>query len=219
MGEVNQPDILLLSLAFQSYFDETYASLIDKLSILSRLKRAKSISGAINYLDANNPKAILVTDEGLTETENRVVRERIVSYVRKGGLIIVGLHFPNFVTMDAFDGFFNETFDLPWTRGGYDRTDFQLNHSSSLPSGITKNGLPGPYSMKALRVNNARPHEKIYIPVEDAMTQSLVFPASYVNQAQAAVVGSKIGDGYLVYIGDVNAEKGSFDVILSLCGF
>ncbi len=39
------------------------------------------------------------------------------------------------------------------------------------------------------------------------MTQSHVFPSEYVNQAQAAVVGAKLGNGYMVYLGDVNAEE------------
>jgi hypothetical protein len=50
------------------------------------------------------------------------------------------------------------------------------------------------------------------------MTQSNVFPPEYVDQAQAAVVGAKVGNGYLVYVGDVNAEEGSDNIILSLCG-
>jgi hypothetical protein len=43
-------------------------------------------------------------------------------------------------------------------------------------------------------------------------------PPEYVNQAQAAVVGAQVGNGYLVYVGDVNAEEGSNNIILSLLG-
>lgn len=166
----------------------------------------------------NNPKAILVTDEGLTKTKNRVVRERVVSYVRDGGLVIFGLHFSNSTRMDVFDTFFNETFDLPWQHGDYHRSEFQLNPSCSLPIGVASNRLPESYSMKVIHVKNARPEEKISVPVANAITQSNVFPPEYVDQAQAAVVGSKVGNGYLVYVGDVNAEEGSDNIILSLCG-
>ena len=72
--------------------------------------------------------------------------------------------------------------------------------------------------MKVLHVKNARPHEKIFVPVADAITQSLVFPLEYVDQAQAAVVGAKVGNGYLAYAGHVNSEEGSDNIILSLCG-
>jgi hypothetical protein len=141
----------------------------------------------------------------------------MVSYVRDGGLVIVGLHFPNHTTMDVFDRFFNETFDLPWQHGDYHRSEFEFNPSCSLPIGVVSCRLPAPYSMKVLHVKNARPDEKIFVPVADAMTQSNVFPPEYVDHAQAAVVGAKVGNGYLVYIGDVNAEEGSDNIILSLC--
>ena len=120
--------------------------------------------------------------------------------------------------MDVFDRFFNETFDLPWQHGDYHRTEFQLNPSCSLPIGVALNKLLTLYSMKVLHVKNARPDEKIFVPVPNAMTQSNVFPPEYVDQAQAAVVGAKVGNGYLVYIGDVNAEEGSDKIILSLLG-
>ena len=211
-------EIFLLSLAFQNFLDEMYSSLIDGLSRSAQLKRAKSASGAINYLEANNPRAILVTDEGLTEAKNRAVLENVMSYVRNGGLVIVGLHFPNFATFDVINGFF-ETFGLPWRSGNYHRDEFQLNPTCSLPRGVASNRLLAPYSMKALHVKNARPDEKIFVPVADDMTLSNVFPPRHIDNAQAAVVGAKVGDGYLVYIGDVNGEKGSDNIILSLCGF
>ena len=84
----------------------SFSSLIDNLYRSAQLKRAKTASAAINYLEANNPRAILVTDEGLTKTKNRAVREKVVSYLRDGGLVIVGLHFPSFTRMDVFDRFF-----------------------------------------------------------------------------------------------------------------
>jgi hypothetical protein len=218
MDSVDRPEILLLSLAFRSFFDESNASLIDNLYKSARLKRAKTASGAIQYLEANNPSSILVIDEGLTMAENRAVLDKVVSYVRNGGLVIIGLHFPCFTNMITFDKFFNETFSLPWRHGDYHRTSFQLNPSCSLPTGAASNSLPAPYSMKALHVKDAQPHEKIFVPVANATTQSHVFPPEYVDQSQAAVVGAKVGNGYLAYIGDVNSEEGSDNIILSLCG-
>jgi hypothetical protein len=72
--------------------------------------------------------------------------------------------------------------------------------------------------MKVLHVKNARPDEKIFVPVANSITQSNVFPPEYVDQAEAAVAGAKVGNGYLVCVGDVNAEEGSDNIILSLCG-
>ncbi|PQE14199.1 triacylglycerol lipase protein [Rutstroemia sp. NJR-2017a BVV2] len=217
MASVDRPEILLLSLVCQPFFDESYSALIDKLHESAKLKRVKAADAAIRYLEGNNPRVVLVTDEGLTEPENKAVLEKLVSYVRNGGLAIVGLHFPNFTTMDAFDDFFG-AFDLPWKRGDYHRTDFEFHPSCVLPAGATSSSFPAPYSMKVLHVRNARPHEKIFIPVHDAQTQSLVFTPASVDQAQAAVVGATVGNGYLAYIGDVNSQDGSDRVMASLCG-
>ena len=113
MTSSKRPEILLLSLVFRSFLDDTYSSLIDSLHKSAQLRRAKSPHGATRYLEANNPKAILVTDEGLTETGNRAVLEKVQSYLRNGGLVIFGLHFPNFTRMNLFDKLFNESFGLP----------------------------------------------------------------------------------------------------------
>lgn len=213
-----KPEILFLSLAFQSFLDETYSSLIDDLDKHACLKRAKAADGAIRYLEASNPKAIVVTDEGLTKAKNKGMLDKVVSYLWNGGLVIIGLHFPNFTAMDVFDKFFGEAFGLPPVHGDYHRTDFQFNPSSTLPANVASASLPAPFSMKVLHVKNARPEEKIFIPVPEAMTQSHVFPPSYVDQTQSAVVGAKVGDGCVAYVGDVNGEQGSNKVILSLCG-
>jgi hypothetical protein len=101
MASVDRPEILLLSLAFRSFLGESNSSLVDNLYKSAQLKRTKTASGAIQFLEANNPRSILVTYEGLTTTENRAVLDKVVSYVRNGGLVIVGLHFPNFTNMDV----------------------------------------------------------------------------------------------------------------------
>ncbi|OOQ85617.1 hypothetical protein PEBR_25454 [Penicillium brasilianum] len=120
--------------------------------------------------------------------------------------------------MDAMNNFFASGFGLPWRRGDYHRTEFAFNPRYALPSGVKATSLPGPYSMKALHIKNARRQEKIFVPIADARTQSHVFPPESVDQSQAAVTGAKIGNGQLIYCGDVNPEAGSDSVILAFCG-
>lgn len=216
VSSASKPIVLFLSLAMQPYLDDSYSSLIDQFSQRAQLKRAKSASGAIRFLDSNSPRAIIVTDEGIIERENKPVLDKLISYVRGGGLAIIGLHFPNITNMDVFDHFFHGL-GLPWKHGGYHRTTFQVNSSCALPAGVNVTSLPGSYSMKALHVKDALADQKISIPKTGAMTQSLVFPPAYVDRTQAAIVGAKMGDGYLVYDGSVNPEDRSVKLILSLC--
>lgn len=57
------------------------------------------------------------------------------------------------------------------------------------------------------------------MPVSGARMQSAVFSPERVDESQAAVVGTKMGDGFLAYCGDVNGEVESSRIILALCGF
>jgi hypothetical protein len=218
MASTELPEILLLGLSFQDAFDKTYAPLIRGLVKSSQLKRIKSAPSALLHLEVNNPKVIIVTDQGLTEPDNAAVLAKVLSYVQSGGLVIIGLHFPDFVDIDAFNKLFTQDFGLPWKRGDYHLADFQFNPNCTLPTSAARDLLPPPYTMKVVHIANARPHEKIFVPVPGGTTLSHVFPPGPTGQEQAAVVCAKMGSGFLAYVGDVNAEDESNDVILSLCG-
>jgi hypothetical protein len=153
----------------------------------------------------------------LSEKQHSAVLEKIKEYAMNGGIVVFGLHMPNFSKMDLFDNLF-KSFGFDWKHGDYHRTTFQFNPSCTIPPGVTSNSMPATYSMKALHVKDARPEEKIYIPVDGAKTQSHALPAAYVDQAQAAAVAAKVGAGYVAYLGDVNSEEESNKVILALCG-
>ncbi|GKZ34531.1 hypothetical protein AbraIFM66950_004807 [Aspergillus brasiliensis] len=219
MAATERPHILLLSLAYRDYLDVIYASLFNRLLEVATLKRTKTASAALKAIAETTFDAIIITDEGLTESnrQSREVLAKIKAYIEHGGLVIVGLHFPNFTPMDKFRQFF-ATFGLPWINGDYHRSMFQVNPSGLLPENIDTSSLPQPYSMKVLHVKDARPQEKLYVPIEDALTESHVFPPTSVDQTQAAVVGARLGRGYLYYCGDVNGEDGSDQLMLSLCG-
>lgn len=115
---------------------------------------------------------------------------------------MVGLHFPNFTNGPAFKTFFRN-FGLPWESADLSSKEFRFNVGCELPTGATPIAVK-PYSMKALHVKNALPREKIIVPVD--------------SSTQAAVAGAKVGEGFVVYAGDINPSENSDRVILSLCG-
>lgn len=217
MAFIERPEVLLLSLAYRSAYDEVFQPLFDKLHHFAQVLHIKTKHDATQYLETKNPRSILISDEGLTRAKNKGVLDKVVSYVRGGGVVVVGIHFPSLTTMDAFNKFFGEGFGLSWRRGDYHRSDFQFNPACTLATGVAPSSFPAPYSMKVLHVENARPHEKIFVPVANDMTQSHVMIPQRVDQTQAAVVGSKVGDGHVFYVGDVNLEEESRQILLLLC--
>ncbi|TPR06541.1 Alpha/beta hydrolase family protein [Aspergillus niger] len=208
------------SLAYRDYLDEIYASFLDRILEVATLRRVKTASAALRTIAETTFSAIIITDEGLSHSNQqaREVLAKIKAYIENGGLVIAGLHFPNFSPKDKFRRFFR-SFGLPWSDGDYHRTTFQLNPSGLLPERIGASTLPEPYSMKVLHIKDAGSQEKRYVPTEGALTQSHVFPPMRADETQAAVVGARLGRGYLYYCGDVNWEDGSNQLMLSLCGF
>ncbi|KAJ5182880.1 hypothetical protein N7492_000496, partial [Penicillium capsulatum] len=129
-----------------------------------------------------------------------------------GSLIDNLIHFPNFTDLHQFDGFF-KAFNLSWRRGDYYRETFQINRSCIFPTSIQPSSLLNAYSMKALHV------KVLELQRGCATTESLAFPPMEVDQSQAAVVAARIGEGTLVYCGDVNGAPESHALMMALCGF
>lgn len=96
-------------------FEKMYGDLIEKLKIFARRQRVSGPDDAIDYLSKNTPKAILVTDSGLTE--HSVVLNKVLSYVRGGGTGIFCCQFSIFISPKDFNLFFSEKLKLDWEFG------------------------------------------------------------------------------------------------------
>lgn len=223
------PKILLLSLALRDSFFDKYSVLLDKLLELATVEQAQTSDEALTYLDAYHPKAIIVTDEGLTDVPNEALVEKIKTYTENGGLTFVGLNFQNHGwSAPGLDQLFRDTFGLRWRHGGYFRTTFKFNPSCArvLHGDVRLNAFPKPYSMRAWMIEGAKKREKIVMGICGSKRLSVGLTASAMdewgkraNGNEAAVVGTEIGDGTLIYIGDENHEDGTNQLILTLCGF
>ncbi len=228
--------ILFLSLSIQPFFDKSYLKLFKMLCEEELIiNRAKTADHALELLAQTTFLVILVTDEGITEEKNAKVLEKVLEYLKGGGLVIIGQHFPAFVTdMDVFDKFFNEKLELPWRHGDLQRTSFMFNSGCALPKETFEDAMPdGPFSMKARQIRDARVEEKIFVPVptgprgsdsldydsEHTIDKFKGFPVGYMEQAQAAVACAKVGQGSLVYIGDTNKETDTYIIIMALLGY
>ena len=58
----------------------------------------------------------------------------------------------------------------------------------------------------------------IYAPNSASRTESLVFPPSTVDQAQAPIVLEKCGKGEVAYVGDTNGEKQTEALVFIMIG-
>ncbi|KAK4034391.1 hypothetical protein C8A01DRAFT_39116 [Parachaetomium inaequale] len=191
---MDQPRILLLSLRLESFFDTSYKPHLDRLAAKARVQHVKHATAIIRQLSSTQPPpaAVLVTDPALVEPQHDDVYDALLGY----------LH-----TFFAHAG-------LSWQAGSYLRTTFALNREAAVDAGLAAK-LPPRYSQKALSVAKVKPEEAWYVTDRDSTLESLVWAPEAVNcPDEAPVAVGRVGSGRFAYIGDVNVEDETGDVIV-----
>lgn len=179
-----------------------------------RISQALNARKALQYLADTNLKGVFVADEGIIESKNSEVLSSLIGWVNAGGIAVVGSLFPTLANGSEFNRFF-EKWRLPWKMGNYHRTTFVLNPSIPQLSSHSAS-LMTSYSMKAVHLRGVNAEDILYAPTEDSRVESHVFAPSPVDLSHVPVAYTRIGDGFLGYIGDVNAEEESTSVILAM---
>jgi hypothetical protein len=215
-SQPSRPQILLVSLSFEAWHDDIYSRLIDKLHGQAQVKRAKKHDAALRFLADNQPRVIILTDGGIAEPRNRTVLDRVIQYARSGGIVILGFLFSSLTSGPHMDALFAR-FGLPWKRSGYERSTYALNRRAV--QSLDSSKLLPAYSQKASRVAPIETQHALYLATPDSVCESHVFRPTSVNQDEAPIAWVQVGEGHLGYIGDVNAEEGSDDVVIAMCGF
>jgi len=203
-----KPRLLLVSLTLQSWFDETYGPLLEKIFAKAIIQRAKTPNAVRRALSENKPSAILITDEALTTRKHAQVWDAVLNYVREGGTAVCMGDFSSFVKFLDIKPFFAKA-GLPWEVGAYHRVTVVLRQDA-LGIGLAAS-LPASYNQKALFLKNVEDAAAWYRPSEDSVDESLL--------GETSVALAKVGEGKLGYVGDVNKEEGSDAAVLAMCGF
>ena len=210
MVNIPKPKILLLSLNKQPFFSDMYSGLLKALAARADLVEAAII---LPELSPSEYSAVFVTDEAISERKHASVLSRVIDYTRAGGIVVIGGHFSSLVRLDDLDNHFH-IWGLPWKKAGYRRSTCVLNPATH--PGFRSNGsLPKSYSMKVLSLQGVAPGDIVYRRTEcDVSVKE--DPMAPVDEG--AVTYARVGSGYIGYIGDVNAEQESTNVVLALCG-
>ncbi|KAI0192282.1 hypothetical protein EV127DRAFT_45710 [Xylaria flabelliformis] len=193
-----EPRILCLCLEYEGIFNDYYASLISRITEKAKMDRATTQKAALDMLTQNPPPpVILITDAGVAN--HMKVWERVIDCLRGGSTVVLAVSFSSFINEGQFNRCFAKI-GLPWKRGGYHRTDVSLR--PGVVDDRLKRQLLSTYSQKALYV--------------EGVARSDVWYAG--KQNEVAVAFTKVGNGMLGYVGDVNGEDGSDAVVLAMLG-
>jgi hypothetical protein len=128
-----------------------------------------------------------------------------VRFVQWGGTLIFGIGFPSFTSREEYKTLF-KAFGLPWESGEYFRGEFEFNGTVEHLGSVA---LSPKYSQKALHLRNVERRDAVYLPSASSPTADLTqTPAAFRDNHPG-----KIG-----YLGDVNMEEETHQVLLAMCG-
>ncbi|KAI0454315.1 hypothetical protein F5B21DRAFT_240231 [Xylaria acuta] len=193
-----EPRVLCLCLEYESMFNDIYASLISRITAKAKMDRATTQKAALDMLTQNPPPSVIfVTDAGVANLMK--VWERVIDCLRGGSTVVLAASFSSFLNEGQFNRCFAKI-GLPWKRGGYHRTNVSLR-PRVVDDRLKKQLLPT-YSQKALYVQGVAGSDVWYAGERD----------------EVAVAFTKVGNGMLGYVGDVNGEHGSEEVVLAMLG-
>ncbi|KAJ3328805.1 hypothetical protein HDU76_009252 [Blyttiomyces sp. JEL0837] len=149
-------------------------------------------------MKANEPIMILVFDAAIGSSKEGPPRTMIRDYVVKnGGFVIFCGFFSNFLDTYGFNRVFRETFALNWERGDYTR----ITHTVT-KVGKQIAGMPASFNVKASMLSNVGADHQLYKSKEIS---------------SAAVALKRVGRGFVGFVGDVNAETETTNVLVVLC--
>ncbi|KAI0776992.1 hypothetical protein BD413DRAFT_524578 [Trametes elegans] len=212
--------VLIISLEKDSWVDEMYAQLYQALRKNATVHEISDARAAASVLSSNTPPfSVLVSDAGIASSKHVPLLNRLVRYARAGGRVVLGMQLGNYLRLDTASSFFR-AWGLDWDAGSYFRTTFALN-PAGLPPPLSATALFPSLSMKALHVKNAPRECAVYLPTAQSRLESLVYaptPISGDMAAESPAVFTRVGEGYLGYVGDVNAEQGSIRLLIEMCG-
>lgn len=211
-----KPYIVLLTLDKADFFKEMYGDFIRLLEAKANLKHVTTPDGARTAFSGQpKPAVILCAYESLTISTRISLVHDSVSYVRSGGkLIFMGL-FSSFSRPSNIGSLFS-SLGLPWTSGDYHRTTLKLNPDMKR---FDTKSLVESYSQKALHLAHVYYDDAIYLPDGGSRIESRVFaPTRVGDQTQTPAAFTKVGEGAVAYVGDVNNEEETTPVMLGMCG-
>jgi len=151
-------------------------------------------------------------DKGILDPEVQAV---VLEWVKSGGRLVIHGE------RSAEEVF--KVFGKNWAFKGdyYRRTGHVLNDGPASSLGLAPPlcaKLPRSYNVKACMVSDVDDNDRLYSPEEGAVSHSLVpfFGGTSVDADKCPVAASSVGEGRLVFIGDVNAEAATMDIIALL---
>ena len=144
----------------------------------------------------------------------RPAAEALGRYARGGGRVVACANFSNFLTLTGTQ-LLGEVMGYPtWERSSYHRSIGSLRPDTAAQFAHAE-ALAPTYSMKALAIKGVDPAHVVYF---DAPATIRPLFLEETDPTEARALCAPVGRGVCCYVGDVNAERETSQLVLAMCG-
>lgn len=207
--------IALLGEQSQTKFMKTFSKQLGQLERKTKVEVVIQRSALEQCLTSRSIRGVYIADGGILSYENSsALLPLFASYVKSGGTVLAGGLFPSSMNIPNSKAFFG-AFGLTWEMGWYGRAVYEVVPSSEL--GKKNPELAEVYGMKAVNLKGINLDVPVYIrnqDEDDSDEESERADDSF----DAPVVRARVGQGSVGYVGDVNGEDETTDVVLAMFG-
>lgn len=210
--------IHLLELEDYSWLGDRYDEFHAQIKASSDYSKSVKVGTAIDSV-ASNPNAVVLFEPSVRnmkkQVKHQVLNETLVAYVKAGGTVVFGCQCSNHVSPNNLEWYFDAIWGLPWKFGNYARFEFEPNPNVNR---INEKAVPSRYNAKAVKLNNVDENAVVYWQAGESYSMAgLPTPSSQGNKS-GPVVWQKYGEGYVVWLGDVNNEVETGELTRIMCG-
>ena len=198
--------IVLITLEDYSWLDDMYDSFYAPIRARCDLLDVHRVNDAIADI-ASDPSAVILFEPSLmrksAQAKYQALNNTLVAYVKAGGTVLFGCQCSNQVTRPDLEWYFSTVWGLPWQMGSYSRQDFTLNNASGI---IQENTMPSTYNVNAVQLKGVEVKAALY------------GPQVFGPRIPAAVVWQEYSQGHVAWLGDVNNEEATRNIMMMMCG-
>lgn len=157
------------------------------------------------------PFAVLVTNAEIAHRQHSVLLDRLVAYVHGGGRLILSCHFSKGLPRGLPAAKFFQAFGLPWSITSHHYAIYALN-PAGVPEPLSKDVFQAECGLRAVSIRNAAPGVRVHVPLTSS---GQLHPEA---RDASPTIFTRIGAGYLGYVGDIERDKTVSSLTIEMCG-
>ncbi|KAI0357173.1 hypothetical protein OH77DRAFT_1476655 [Trametes cingulata] len=213
-----RPTILILYLSNDLPLHLTHGQLLSGLEKNATVHKAKDQATALQHLSSPTlPDAILVADASVAEPEHAALLPRLIEYARSGGKVILGVRFSYLLNPGSAAMFFG-LWGVPWSLGTNGAGVFALNPNQT-PAPLSPQALFPAFGGSAYTLQTTSPRDVVYGRVELRDPPTHNGRAAFgINLQEGPALWTAIGEGFLGYVGEGDAEQAYVRITLEMLG-